>query len=129
MPLKTVIVLPLVLLLAACAVPITSHGSSRYPDYGSHRVGYLAYDNGYRDGLREGRDDSRDRDRYNPRNSREYRSADNGYNRRLGSRSAYRDRYRRGFVDGYRGGLSQLQGARTGTEAVGAPPGLDGLEA
>ena len=39
---------------------------------------------------------------FNVQNHREYRDADNGYDRNEGSRDLYRDEYRRGFTEGYR---------------------------
>ena len=70
------------------------------------RSGYQepAYARGYSDGYMRGLGDGRDRDRYDPAGSREYRGADQGYNRNYGSRDAYRNNYRAGFRQGYEEG-------------------------
>ena len=69
-----------------------------------------AYDNGYRDGLRRGEQAARDRRTLDIEIERDYRSADNGYNRRFGDRDRYRDNYRGGFSQGYRDGYSRYGG-------------------
>jgi hypothetical protein len=66
-----------------------------------------AYDNGYRDGLKRGEQAARDRKAVNVEIERDYRSADNGYNRSFGDRDRYRDNYRGGFTQGYRDGYGR----------------------
>jgi len=61
-----------------------------------------AYQRGFREGQRLGDDDVRRNRAFNVQNHREYRDADNGYDRNEGSRDLYRDEYRRGFTEGYR---------------------------
>jgi hypothetical protein len=63
-----------------------------------------AYDNGYRDGLKRGEQAARDRKAFNAQIERDYRDANNGYNRSYGDRDRYRDDYRGGFAQGYRDG-------------------------
>jgi len=64
-------------------------------------VGAVAYDYGFNDGYDHGLQDGRDRNNYDPVRHRDYRSADRGYDGRLGSREQYRIVYRDGFRDGY----------------------------
>ncbi|MEO6235704.1 MAG: hypothetical protein ABIQ52_01830 [Vicinamibacterales bacterium] len=61
-----------------------------------------AYDNGYRDGLKRGEQALRDRRAFDVQREREYRDAENGYNRSYGDRNRYRDNYRGGFTQGFR---------------------------
>jgi hypothetical protein len=61
-----------------------------------------AFDNGFRDGLRRGEQALRDNRPFEPQRERDYRNADDGYNRSLGDRNRYRDNYRGGFTQGYR---------------------------
>lgn len=61
----------------------------------------VAYDYGFNDGYDHGLQDGRDRNNYDPVRHRDYRSADRGYDGRLGSREQYRIVYRDGFRDGY----------------------------
>lgn len=70
-----------------------------------------AYDNGYRSGLKRGAQALRDRRPLQIERERDYRSADEGYNRSFGDRNRYRDAFRGGFAAGYRDGYSQ-RGAR-----------------
>jgi hypothetical protein len=74
------------------------NGRVRRRDSGSAAV---AYDYGYNDGYDHGLQDGRDRRNYDPARHRDYRSADRGYDGRLGSREEYRIVYRGGFRDGY----------------------------
>jgi len=83
-------------------------GTSSY-DQAQYRVPYqdgrrVAYDNGYRDGLKRGDDAARANRAFNVEREREYRDAENGYNRSYGDRDRYRDDYRGGFSQGYRDG-------------------------
>jgi hypothetical protein len=65
-----------------------------------------AYDNGYRRGLKRGAQAARDRRPLEIERERDYRSADEGYNRSFGDRNRYRDTFRGGFAQGYREGYS-----------------------
>ena len=67
-----------------------------------NRSGGEAYQRGFRDGERLGEDDERRNRAFNAQSHREYREADEGYDRNDGSRDRYRDEYRRGFTEGYR---------------------------
>ncbi len=58
------------------------------------------YDDGYERGLADGRRGQR----YDPADSREYRSGDQGYVESYGVRDAYRNNYRAGFRQGYEEG-------------------------
>jgi hypothetical protein len=66
-----------------------------------------AYDNGYRDGLKHGEQAARDRKPLDIERERDYRGAENGYNRNYGDRNRYRDNYRGGFTQGYRDGYNR----------------------
>ena len=63
-----------------------------------------AYARGYTNGHGKGLADGRNHDRYDPVGSREYRSADEGYQASYGSRDAYKNNYRAGFRQGYEDG-------------------------
>ena len=63
-----------------------------------------AYARGYADGHAKGLADGRSHERYDPVGSREYRSAEEGYQASYGSRDAYRNNYRAGFRQGYEDG-------------------------
>jgi hypothetical protein len=60
-----------------------------------------AYNNGYHQGQERGRDDARKGRVFDYTRDKEYRKADEGYNRRYGDRNWYRDEFRRGYVAGY----------------------------
>lgn len=81
---------------------------------------------GYSDGVRAGRDDSQDGRRFEYQRHRDYRDADQGYDRRDGSREAYRRDYRAGFAAGYRNGY---YASGTWRDGRGAPRRGDGLGA
>jgi hypothetical protein len=66
-----------------------------------------AYDNGYRAGLKRGAQAARDRRPVDIERERDYRSADDGYNRSFGDRNRYRDTFRGGFAQGYRDGYNR----------------------
>jgi len=66
-----------------------------------------AFDNGYRDGRKRGEQAARDNRPFDVQRERDYRSADDGYNRSLGDRNRYRDNYRGGFTQGYREGYQR----------------------
>lgn len=69
-----------------------------------------AYERGYREGVEQGNHDAREGRAFAMQNNRIYRDADNGYDRRDGSRDAYRDEFRRGFSSGYREGYDRGRG-------------------
>ena len=56
---------------------------------------------------------ARDRRRFDLEREKDYRSADNGYNRSFGDKNRYRDSFRSGFAEGYRTAT-----AATGTTAA-----------
>jgi hypothetical protein len=72
----------------------------RYGDYGT-RVAHIAFQNGVNDGYEKGMDDARDRKYPDPTRQKWYRSGDRHYEGQYGSKEAYKDEYRRGFVEGY----------------------------
>lgn len=61
-----------------------------------------AYDIGYREGAARGELDARDSREFNYDRNSAYRSADLGYDKKLGTRDAFRNDFRRGFAAGYR---------------------------
>jgi len=71
-------------------------------DRGWNTRGGEAYQRGFREGERLGDEDQRRNRAFNVQTHREYREADNGYDRNDGSRDRYREEYRRGFTEGYR---------------------------
>ncbi|MEX2272106.1 MAG: hypothetical protein WD690_11565 [Vicinamibacterales bacterium] len=90
-------------------------GSGRYGGggYGAGRSGAPTYANpataaGYNDGYEQGLEDARDGDRFDPIRSKDYREADNDYDRRFGTKAqwqvAYREGFRSGYEQGYRAG-------------------------
>ena len=81
-----------------------------------------AYDNGYRSGLKRGAQASRDRRPLDIERERDYRSADEGYNRSFGDRNRYRDAFRGGFAQGYREGYTQ-RGVRAPFPGAGSDYG------
>ena len=66
-----------------------------------------AYENGYRDGLKRGEQAARDGRPPDVEGERDYRGAENGYNRSHGDRNRYRNGYRGGFAQGYRDGYNR----------------------
>jgi hypothetical protein len=80
-----------------------------------------AYDNGYRAGLKRGEQALRDRRPLDIERERDYRSAEDGYNRSYGDRNRYRNTYRGGFTQGYREAYSRGGGA----QRVDPNPGRD----
>jgi hypothetical protein len=93
------------------------YGNGRYPDerygygypggYGYPTYGRVAFDRGFEDGVRKGREDGRDGDRFDPTRHKDYRKADDGYNRQYGSKDAYQVAYRDGFRSGYNRGYRE----------------------
>ncbi len=73
------------------------------PAYGGSYAGFgrIAYDNGYRDGVEEGHGDFHRNRAYAPWRCDRFKDGDHGYERRFGSRDAYRVDYRNGFRAGY----------------------------
>ncbi len=67
------------------------------------------YQQGYRDGVEHSRQDRANREGYNLQ-SQDFRRADRGYDRYMGSR----DRYREGYRDGYRAGYDDGYYGREG---------------
>jgi flagellar biosynthesis/type III secretory pathway protein FliH len=76
------------------------YGQGRYGDYGTG-VAHIAFQNGVNDGYEKGLDDARDRKYPDPTRQKWYRSGDRHYEGQYGSKEAYKDEYRRGFVEGY----------------------------
>jgi len=72
----------------------------------------IAFDNGSSDGYDRGRADVRDGSQHDPVRHRQYRSADRGYDSRIGSREQYRNAYRDGFRDGYESGYRDGENSR-----------------
>lgn len=93
-------------------------GSSRYPEvYGNsypndRGYGYntVPFQNGERDGYEKGREDGNRNNSYDPVRHSRYRSADNGYNNRYGTRDDYKLVYREGFESGYERGFREMRG-------------------
>ncbi len=107
-------------LALAAAAPAHAQGwaptAARYAN-DDYRASYAdaqraAYDNGYRSGLKRGAQAVRDHRPLDIERERDYRNADEGYNRGLGDRNRYRDAFRGAFAQGYREGYSQ-RGVRT----------------
>lgn len=104
---------------ALTALVLATPAAAQWRDDGYRRGGpgygrYVnpAFNQGFQDGYDKGRDDAQDRDRYDVRRHSRYRSADHGYNRRFGSKDAYRQVYRNGFESGYSQGYREY--ARNG---------------
>jgi hypothetical protein len=68
-----------------------------------------AVEQGYRDGIEKGREDVSKNRRYEPNRHSWYRSATRGYDRRLGSRDEYMNRYREAFTAGYADGFDRFR--------------------
>lgn len=85
--------------------------NDRYPN--SNNRGYansVPFDNGYREGVEKGREDARRNNSYDPVRHSRYRSADNGYNSRYGTKDQYKLTYRDGFESGYEQGFREVRG-------------------
>jgi flagellar biosynthesis/type III secretory pathway protein FliH len=91
------------------------NGNSPFERFGNYRNGQydLAYQTGFNDGYERGLDDGRDRRRNDPFGESRYRNGDHGYDRRYGSREAYKINYRDAFRAGYERGYSD--GRRNGS--------------
>lgn len=85
-------------LLTAIAV-IALTGSPAQAQWADRRGGH---EDGYRDGAQAGADDARDGRPFEYQRHRDYRDADNGYERREGPRARYQEQYRAGYLAGYR---------------------------
>jgi hypothetical protein len=68
---------------------------------GGYGVANIAFQNGVNDGYQKGLDDAHDRKSPDPRRQKWYREGDRHYEGRYGSKEAYKDEYRRGFLEGY----------------------------
>lgn len=118
------------LMLAAVPAAAQSHRWGTAPAAYSnddYRASYAdarraAYDNGYRDGLKRGEQAARDGRPIAVERERDYRSAEDGYNRSHGDRNRYRDNYRGGFAQGYRDGYNG-RGARASFPGSGRDNG------
>ena len=88
--------------------PQGGYPQDRYPQGGYGSAGIYATspaaENGYRDGYEQGRNDARSGSRFDPVGARRYRSGDQDYDRRYGSRDAYKREYRAAFRSGYEQG-------------------------
>ncbi|MGE0362317.1 MAG: hypothetical protein AB7H93_10770 [Vicinamibacterales bacterium] len=93
------------------------------PAEAQRRDGWVgaAYDSGYRDGVRAGGDDARDGRAFEYQRHRDYRSGDGGYSSRAGRRDTWSERYRAGFVAGYRDGYYSSGGGRGRGAVRGSP--------
>lgn len=70
-----------------------------------------AQENGYREGLQQGQDDARQGRYKNPQSSNLYKKGTSGYSNRYGNKDAYRNVYRRAFLQGYaRGSNNRRRG-------------------
>src|SRR5258708_28327345 len=79
-----------------------------------------AYENGYRDGLKRGEQAARDGRPHDVERERDYRGAENGYNRSHGDRNRYRNGYRGGFAPSHRHRYTP-RGARPADPKRGPP--------
>ncbi|HUU32628.1 MAG TPA: hypothetical protein VMW48_01130, partial [Vicinamibacterales bacterium] len=88
--------------VALAAAPAEAQGTDRG---GGH-------DEGYGDGARAGSEDARGGGPFEYQRHRDYRAADNGYQRREGRPDDYKAHSRAGFVAGYRDGYYSSGGGR-----------------
>ena len=84
--------------------------SNSYPNNRGYGYNSVPFQNGERDGYEKGREDANRNNSYDPVRHSRYRSADNGYNNRYGSRDDYKLVYREGFDAGYERGYRELRG-------------------
>ena len=84
--------------------------SSAYPDNRGYGYNTVPFQNGDRDGYEKGLEDARRSNSFDPVRHSRYRSADNGYNNRYGTRDDYKLVYRDGFEAGYDRGYRELKG-------------------
>jgi hypothetical protein len=86
---------------------------------GSKEASYRAgFDQGYWDGLRRGDQDSRRHERYDFRDSREYKDAERGYSRSMQHQGDYKKGYRDGYESGYNDGYRGKNSARRGNDRI-----------
>jgi hypothetical protein len=99
----TIVAFALLPLLAQRPVP--GHPPTN-PRYGYNDT---AYHQRYDDGYDKGRAAERDNARYDPTREASYRTADHGYTSRYGTKDDYRGVYREGFRAGYDDGYRGLE--------------------
>jgi len=92
-----------ILLAAAAPACVSAQGFYRYRT-DVRAIDDRAYQFGFREGLRHGEDDARRGRRFDYSRHDDYRDADEGYRRGYGSRGAYRQEFRQGFIAGYSDG-------------------------
>ncbi len=97
------LVLVLALALGLCGLGLA------HAQQGPFDARQQGYQNGYRDGFDHGRQDREFRESYNLQNQ-DFRHADRGYDRYMGSRDSYRDGYRDGYRSGYDDGYYGREG-------------------
>lgn len=84
------------------AYPGDSRGYGNGYGYGNGgNAGYGAFQNGVSDGYSKGLEDAQDRRSPDITRHKWYRSGDHDYDKRYGTKDAYREDYRRGFRQGY----------------------------
>jgi hypothetical protein len=83
--------------------PPVAYPRGRYGSTGTYASSPAAQ-NGYRDGYEQGRNDARGGNRFDPVGARRYRSGDQDYDGRYGSRDDYKREYRAAFQAGYEQG-------------------------
>ena len=81
-----------------------------YPNNRGYAYNSVPFQNGDRDGYEKGREDANRNNSFDPVRHSRYRSADNGYNSRYGSKDDYKLVYREGFDAGYERGYRELRG-------------------
>ena len=89
--------------------PNDRYPTDRYPNNNRGFANSVPFDNGYRDGVEKGREDARRNNSFDPVRHSRYRSADNGYNSRYGTRDQYKLTYRDGFESGYEQGFREVR--------------------
>jgi hypothetical protein len=120
------------LVIAAIACSTLALPASAAPQWGRDRddrqwqgrVSGEAYQRGFREGEKLGDEDQRRNRAFNVQSHREYRDAEQGYDRNDGSRERYRDEFRRGFTDGYRAGYRDDRWDRNDRSDRGRPGGV-----
>ena len=78
------------------------YGRSGAPIYANPAVAA-----GFNDGYEQGLEDARDGDRFDPIRAKDYRDADNDYDRRFGTKAQWQVAYREGFRSGYERGYRE----------------------
>ncbi|HXG95136.1 MAG TPA: hypothetical protein VNN73_22555, partial [Blastocatellia bacterium] len=86
----------------------TDDNCYRYGRYAGYSMYRIAEENGYRDGVEHGREHRAERHSYDPKGTRHYKDAVEGYcdqwRDKDGYKRAYREAFLRGYDEGYRGG-------------------------